>query len=45
MGYVKGVHTQSNTGGLFDNKRLGYNVDDNPLYANLSSAEGSQDAI
>lgn len=30
---------------MFDNKREGYNVDNDPLYANLSSAEGTSDIL
>ena len=30
---------------LFDNKRLGYNVDNNPLYPNVNNAEGTEDNI
>ena len=30
---------------MFDNKREGYNVDNDPLYANLQSSEGTQDMI
>tara|TARA_A100001234_G_scaffold27349_1_gene21339 strand:- start:300 stop:4028 length:3729 start_codon:yes stop_codon:yes gene_type:complete len=30
---------------MFDNKREGYNVDNDPLYANLTSAEGAQNMI
>lgn len=30
---------------IFDNKREGYNQDNDPLYANLSSAEGTQDVF
>jgi len=29
--------------GIYDNKRLGYNVDNNPLYADVSDAEGTSD--
>ena len=30
---------------IFDNKRLGYNVDNNYLFANLSDAEGTADRV
>jgi hypothetical protein len=30
---------------IFDNKRLGYNVDNNPLYPNVGNAEGTEDNI
>jgi len=30
---------------LFDNKRLGYNIDNNPFFPNTSSAEGADDNI
>ena len=30
---------------MFDNKREGYNVDNDPLYANLQSSEGTSDVI
>ena len=29
--------------GVYDSKRLGYNVDNNPLYADVSDAEGTSD--
>jgi hypothetical protein len=30
---------------MFDNKRLGYNVDNNALYPNANSAEGTGDDV
>jgi len=30
---------------MFDNKRLGYNVDNNPLYPNVTLVEGTEDNI
>jgi hypothetical protein len=30
---------------IFDNKRIGYNVDNNPLYPNVNNAEGTEDNI
>ena len=30
---------------MFDNKRLGYNVDNNPLYPNVTNVEGTEDNI
>ena len=30
---------------IFDNKRLGYNIDNNPLFPNTNSAEGTDDNI
>jgi hypothetical protein len=30
---------------MFDNKRLGYNVDNNPLYPNVTNAEGTENNI
>ena len=30
---------------IFDNKRIGYNVDNNPLYPNVTNTEGTEDNI
>jgi len=40
---IKNSTTAGDSWQLWDNKRLGYNVDDNPLFPNTSGAEGTSD--
>jgi len=42
---VKNTETSSNNWVMIDNKRLGYNVDNNRIYADLSNAEDTTDVI
>ena len=42
---IKNTETASNNWVMIDNKRLGYNVDNNRIYADLTNAEDTTDVI
>ena len=39
------IYNSTSNWRIFDNKRIGYNVDNNPVYPNVNNAEGTEDNI